>query len=174
MEEFLNPEKVLEELDLRPDMVAAEFGCGAGGFAIPLARKLENGLVYAIDILDAPLSFLKSRANMEHIVNIKTVKSDLERPKGSLISPMSLDLVLIPNILFQAKEKGAIIEEANRVLKEKGILMIVDWLPEARRGPVNNRVSPEEIKKISQEKGFVFQKEFTAGSYHYGIIFGKP
>jgi ubiquinone/menaquinone biosynthesis C-methylase UbiE len=155
-------------------MVAAEFGCGAGGFAIPLARKLENGLVYAIDILDAPLSFLKSRANMENIVNIKTVKGDLEKPKGSLITQASLDIVLIPNILFQAEDKGAIIEEARRVLKEKGILMIIDWLPEAKRGPVSKRVEPKEIKKIAEEKELIFKKEFKAGSYHYGIIFEKP
>jgi ubiquinone/menaquinone biosynthesis C-methylase UbiE len=173
MEEFLNPEKVLEEIDIQPDMVVAEFGCGAGGFAIPLARKLETGLVYAIDILEAPLSFLRSRANMEKIVNIKTVKSDLEKPRGSTISPMSLDIVLIPNILFQVKEKGAIIEEAKRVLKERGVLMIIDWSPEAKRGPVNERVRPEEIRKIAEEKGFIFQKEFKAGSYHYGIVFEK-
>ena len=42
---FLNPEEVLDELDLRSDMVAAEFGCGSGGFAFPLARRLDEGLV---------------------------------------------------------------------------------------------------------------------------------
>ena len=48
-------------------MIAADFGCGSGGWAIPLAKKLEEGKVYAIDILEEPLSALRARAKLEKI-----------------------------------------------------------------------------------------------------------
>lgn len=174
MKSFLNPEEVLDELNLRPDMVAAEFGCGSGGFSIPLAKRLEKGLVYGLDIQQAPLSALKSRALLENIINIRIIRSDLEKPKGSTLTESSVDLVFIPNVLFQIKDKNAIISEAKRVLKNKGKLVVIDWAPKAAQGPEEGRISPKEVKKITEKIGFKLEKEFEAGKYHYGLIFEKP
>jgi len=171
---FLNPDDILDDFELNPDMVAAEFGCGSGGFAIPLAKRLDQGLVYGIDIQEAPLSALKSRALVENIINIKIIRSDLEKPKGSTLTPFSLDLVFIPNVLFQIKGKGDIISEAERVLKNKGKLIVIDWLPKASQGPVQGRISPEEVKDIAEDSGLKLEKEFEAGKYHYGLVFVKP
>jgi len=173
-ESFLNPGEILNDFELSSDMVAAEFGCGSGGFAIPLAKKLDQGLVYAIDIQESPLSALKSRTLVENMTNIRIIRSDLEKPKGSTLSPDSLDLVFIPNVLFQVKDKSAIISESKRVLKNKGKLVIIDWLLEASQGPEKGRVSPQEVKKMAEDAGFKLEKEFEAGKYHYGLVFVKP
>ena len=171
---MLKPEKILEELDLKKNMVAAEFGCGSGFFAIALAKKLEDGLVYAIDVQQGPLSALSGAAASEGVKNIRIIRSDLEKSKGSTLSDSSLDLVLIPNILFQVEDKKAVISEANRVLKRGGKLLIIDWLPEKEGVPVKGRVSPEAIKNIAKEIGFELKKEFQPGPFHYGLIFEKP
>ena len=155
-------------------MVAAEFGCGSGGFAIPLAKRLDEGLVYAIDIQQDPLSALKSRTLIENIISIKIIRSDLEKPRGSTLTSDSLDLVFIPNVLFQVKDKSAIISEAERVLKSKGKLVVIDWLPKASQGPEKGRVPPEKVKDIAKNTGFKLEKEFEAGKYHYGLLFVKP
>ena len=173
-ESFLNPEEILDDFELSPDMVAAEFGCGSGGFAIPLAKRLDEGLVYAIDIQESPLSALKSRTLVENMTNIRIIRSDLEKPKGSTLTPDSLDLVFIPNVLFQVKDKSAIISEAERVLKNKGKLVVIDWLVAASQGPEKGRVPPEEVKKMTEDAGLKLEKEFEAGKYHYGLVFVKP
>jgi ubiquinone/menaquinone biosynthesis C-methylase UbiE len=170
---FLNPEEVLDQLELRPDMVVAEFGCGSGGFTIPLAKRVEEGLVYSLDIQKAPLSALKSRALLENITNIRAICSDLEKPKGSTLVESSVDLVFIPNMLFQTKDKSAIISEAKRILKNKGELVIIDWLPKAAQGPEKGRVSPDKIKEVAEKLGFKLEKEFEAGKYHFGLILEK-
>lgn len=169
---FLDPREILEQLDLKANMLAAEFGSGSGGFTIHLAKKMPGGLVWAIDILEAPLSALKSRLQLEGIKNIKIVRGDLEKPKGSTIPSSSLDLVVIPNVLFQADDKPAIIKEADRVLKDRGILVIIDWTKEADQGP-EERVSPDEVKKIAKDLELKFKKEINAGEYHYGLVFEK-
>ena len=173
MASFLNPEEVLDQLNLKPDMVAAEFGCGSGGFSFPLAKRLENGLVYAIDILQEPLSALNSRALLENIINIRVIRSDLEKPRGSTLRDISLDLVFIPNVLFQVDNKDAIIIEAKRVLKTGGKIVVIDWKKGATQGPEKGRVAPDEIKKIAEKAGLVFGKDFEAGKYHFGLIFKK-
>ena len=173
MTSFLNPDEILDQLSLKSDMIAAEFGCGSGGFAIPLAKRLEEGLVYAIDIQAEPLSALKSRQSLENITNIRIVRSNLEKERGSTLNEEFLDLVLIPNLLFQVDDKGAIIQEAGRILKKGAKLLIIDWLPQASQGPERGRISPDEVKKIAEKFGFELEKEFEAGKYHYVLVFEK-
>jgi ubiquinone/menaquinone biosynthesis C-methylase UbiE len=165
---FLKPEQIIREISLKPDMVAAEFGCGSGGFVIPLAKKLEDGLVYAIDVQEAPLNVLKSKFIAEKLSNVKIIKADLE--KNSSLRDGSVDLVIISNTLFQAEDRKAMISEANRVLKPGGNMIIIDWLESAPLGP-ERKVSSEEVKKMAE--GFQFLKNIEAGQYHYGLVFAK-
>jgi len=172
MEDFLNPIEVLKDLKLQPDMAAADLGCGSGGWTIPLAKELEDGFVYALDILEEPLSALQSRAKLEKLQNIRTIRADLEKqiPLGS----DSIDFVLISNLLFQCENKKGIFSEAKRILKKGGRILVVDWKTNASLGPEKeSRVSEEEIKKIAQEFGLKPEKEFEAGTCHFGLIFEK-
>ena len=172
MEGFLNPNKVLNNLALREDMVAVDFGCGSGGWVIPLAKRLEEGKVYAVDILEEPLSALQGRAKLEKVLNIETIRANVERETS--LASNSVDLVLITNLLFQIEDKKAVLLEAKRILKKGGEILVVDWLPEALQGPREGRVSPDEVKKIAKNLNLKLEKEFRTGIYHYGLIFIKP
>ena len=171
MEGFLNPSEVLKRLELRKEMVAADFGSGSGGWTIPLAKHLEEGKVYAIDILEEPLSALKDRAKLEGILNIVPIKSDIE--EGTGLHSESCDLVLITNLLFQVENKKAILEEGKRVLRPGGKILIIDWLIDSPLGPQGGRVSSGEVKEIAKDVDLKVKEEFEAGPYHYGLIFIK-
>jgi len=168
---FLNPETVLKQLKLQKSMVAVDFGSGSGGWVIPLAKKLEEGKVFAIDILEEPLSALSSKAKTEKLFNIQTIRSNVEQT-SKMISE-SCDLVLMTNLLFQIDDKKQILEEAKRVLKKLGMILVVDWKAGAVLGPKEERVSSDEIKKFAEEVGLKFEKEFEAGPHHCGLIFIK-
>jgi len=165
---FLNPEEILKQINLRENMIAADFGCGSGGFTIPLAKYLKNGFVYAIDIQEEPLNALKSRSL--ELSNIRIYKTDLEKPKSSKIPDHSLDLVLLVNVLFQSEEPGIILEEAKRVLRPGGNLLVIDWKEEASQGPEGKRVSSQKAQTLAEEQDFKKEKEFEAGNYHYGLL----
>ena len=154
-------------------MTAADFGCGSGGWVIPLAKRLEQGLVYAIDIQEEPLSALESKMKLEGIQNIRKVLSDIEIENGSKIPASSCELVLMTNLLFQIEKKKGVFMEANRVLKKNGKVLVVDWKPESSLGPEQGRVSSEEVKELAQETKLKLKKEFSAGDYHYGLVFEK-
>ena len=171
MDGFLNPPEVLNKLELRDDMIVADFGSGSGGWAIPLAKKLKMGKVYAVDVQEQALQALKTKAEMAKITNIKLVRADLEQSLGSSIQAGLLDLVLMSNLLFQVKNKKGVMAEAKRVLRTKGKLLVVDWKPDALLGPEGERVSPERIKEMVQEMGFALDKEVSAGAYHWGLLF---
>lgn len=168
MEGFLNPNKVLREVRLRRNMIAVDFGCGSGGWVIPLAKELEEGRVLAVDILQEPLSALKAKAKLEKVSNIEIVSADIE--KGTELFDNSADLVLMTNLLFQCEDKKRILEEGKRILKKGGKILVVDWELDSPLGPKEGRISSEEIKKISQSLGLKLKREFKASNYHYGLI----
>ena len=168
---FLNPLGVLEILDLKESFVAADFGSGSGGWVIPLAKILMYGKIYAIDILEEPLSALKSRARLEKILNIETIKSNVE--KTSKLLSNSCDLVLMTNLLFEADDKEKMMGEGKRILKKGGRILIVDWKEDSPLGP-DYRVSPDEVKGIAERIGFEVEKKFDAGIYHWALILKKP
>lgn len=169
MDGFLNPTEVLKKIRLKKNMVACDFGCGSGGWAIPLAKKLEDGKVCAIDILEEPLSALRAKIKLEKISNIEIIKSDVE--KTSRLPADSCDLVLMTNLLFQAEDKKKVLEEGKRVLKKGAKLLIVDWKKESLLGPAEGKISAQEIKNLAEGLNLKLEKEFEASSYHFGLIF---
>ncbi|MDI6883113.1 MAG: class I SAM-dependent methyltransferase [Patescibacteria group bacterium] len=170
---FVNPIEVLNQLELKKDMTAADFGSGAGGWTIPLAKILEKGYVFAVDIQEEPLSALGGKAKSQNILNIKKIIANVEE-RIPQIPAFSCDLVLMTDFLFQIEEKEAVFQEAKRILKPGGKILVVEWKPEASLGPKEGKVSQEEVKEIAKNLGFNLEKEFKAGDYHYGLIFIKP
>ena len=167
---FLNPIEVLGKINIREDLVVADFGSGSGGWVIPLARRANKGIVYAIDILGTPLSILEKKAKDEKLSNIKIIQADVE--KGSQLPDGSCDLVLMTNLLHDVKNKEKVLKEGNRVLREGGHLLIVDWEKEA---PVqlDNPVSSLDAGNMATSIDLKLVKELPAGIYHWGLIFRK-
>ena len=168
---FVNPEKVIDDLPLEKDMAAADFGCGSGGWAIPLAKNLEEGVVYAIDLLEEPLSALKSKLNREGIANVKVMQENIE--EGVNISDKRVDLVLMTNFLFQVDEKEKPFTEAKRILRESGFILVTEWSPDSPIGPSELKLKPEEVKRLAQESGFALKEEYQFGMHHYGFLYQK-
>lgn len=170
-EGFLNPQQIIKNISLREDMVACDFGCGSGGWVIPLAKELKSGMVYAVDILDTAISALNGKISSEKIFNIKPVIGDIE--KGIKMPDEYFDLILMTNLLFQIGDKEKVLEEGKRLLKNNGMILIVDWEKDAPIGSKEGRVSIEEIKELAREVGLSSEKEFKAGSFHWGLILRK-
>ncbi|MCD6500880.1 class I SAM-dependent methyltransferase [bacterium] len=173
MPEFVNPIEILNQIGLKANMIAADFGSGSGGWTIPLARKLEDGQVFAVDIQEEPLSVLESRAKLQGISNIQKIIANVEE-KIPGISDLTCDLVLVTDLLFQIEDKKGVFEEAKRILKPGGKILVVEWIPGVSLGPKGGAPSKEEVKEITKNLGFRLEKEFKAGDYHFGFVFVKP
>lgn len=172
---FISVEKIVDQLDIKQNMVIADFGAGHGFFSIAFAKKVgPSGQVFAVDILQSALEAIRSQAKLEGFFNIKLIRGNLEKAGGSMLPDESCDMVFIANVLFQVPDKPGLINEAYRVLKKGGELMVVEWKPYIELGPQKeNRLSEEELKQLILSKGFGEPKSIDAGSHHYGFIFHK-
>lgn len=170
---FFDPERITEQIYFPPNSIAADFGCGSGGFTIPLAKKILGGVVYALDIQSDPLSALEGNAKLFGLNNIKCIRCNLEEPSASTLPDESVDFVFIINLLFQTENDKAVLAEAKRILKPSGKIVIVEWKKDSPFGPDGKRMETEDIKPIMRKLELKLSEEIDAGTYHWGVILEK-
>lgn len=176
MTAFLDPNTIINNLDIRPGMHVADFGCGHGYYAIPIATRVgDTGKVYAFDVQEPAIEALRSHAQQQRLGNIEARRANLEERNATGLPDGAVDLALLANILFQTDDKSTLLDEAARVLTRDGALAVIEWQKEGGPlgPPAHMRAGQEDIEKLMQEKGFHKERVFDAGAWHYGIIFKK-
>ena len=103
---FSDPIKNIEQCGIQAGMEIADFGSGSGHYSLAAAKALmSTGRVYAIDVNKDLLTKLKNHASREGMYNVEVIWGDLEKPRGTKLRDMSVDLVFLSNILFQLEDK---------------------------------------------------------------------
>ena len=170
---FIDPQAVIDQLDFKKEMIVADFGSGAGYFTLPIAKKLEgSGTVYALDVISQKLESVASQAKAQGLNNVITKRVNLENKNGSGLETESVDRVVIKDMLFQNKNKGQIITEARRILKNGGKILVVEWdFKNFSIGPEKGlRIHKESILDLAEKNNLRLSKEINAGNFHYGLI----
>jgi ubiquinone/menaquinone biosynthesis C-methylase UbiE len=173
---FIDPQAVLDQLEIRDGMRVADFGCGAGHFSLVAAKKVgKNGMVFAIDVLPEKLETVQSQAKNLGITNIQVKRENLELENGSGLPDKSANWVIIKDMLYQNKNKEGIILEAKRVLVSGGSILIVEWIMEKTSiGPQKKlRVKERDLVEMAQKNGLKAGKKVEAGDFHYGLVLIK-
>lgn len=168
------PEKILKQIEIDEQAKVADFGSGSGYFSVPLAEIAKQGSIYALDVIADNLEAVKSKAELAGVSNIITRQCDLEKPGGSKIESDSVDLVLMRNILFQSQKKQAVIEEAKRVLKPGGQLVVIEWQPEAVLAPKEGwLLNQAQADQLVDSAGFSLVKKLSLDEHHFGAVYKK-
>ena len=176
--ELLNPHTLLERVGLRAGMHVADLGCGVTGhYIVPAARVVgSGGKAYAVDIQKSALAATESRAKLDGITNITSVWSDVERLGATQIPQGTLDVTMIVNTLFLARDRNQMMAEAARLTKAGGTLLVVEWKTDAAAvgPPAARRIGKDDVRSAAKAAGLTERTAFEAGPYHYGLVFTKP
>jgi len=175
MEGIFNPQSVVATMDVREGMHIADFGCGSGHFTVLLAQVIgESGRVTALDVQEEPLEATRARAKAAGLNNVEFVRANLEVLGSSSLSDSSQDIVIMANILFQSPKKTEVIQEAKRVLKSGGRLVMVEW----KKGggglgpPDTMRLDEIAARQLLAQEGLTVEKTIPAGQFHF-VLFSK-
>lgn len=175
-ETFLDPKQIFDQVEVMPATQGADFGCGPGFFSLELARRAgRTGHVWSLDILPQALESVLGSAAGEGIHTIDVRRVNLERIGGSKLDDSSLDFVVIKDMLFQNKDHAVILQEAYRVLKPNGHLLVIEWNSgESAIGPDRSlRIPAEALRSLLESCGFSIEKSIAAGDFHYGFLASK-
>lgn len=151
--QYLNPDIIWKALDPGAPGVLVDIGAGTGVFAALFAKKMAHGKVYACDISDVMISWMKENLPAElkeDIIPLKMEESSVPLPEGIA------DVVYMINLHHELEEPEKIITESHRLLKPGGKLMIVDWKKEEtpEGPPLSIRIAEDEIAGQLTKAGF--------------------
>jgi len=168
-----DPDVIWKEMDLSDPRVLVDIGAGTGFFAIPFARKLREGTVYACDLQQEMLDWLREHLPADVRTSIKLVRMEESRvPLGDGIA----DLVFMNNLHHELEDRDAVMRECRRLLKRGGMVMVADWKKgETPSGPPQEiRVSGEEIADDMRRAGFRDITDHPVLPYHNFLTGKKP
>ena len=147
----LEPEKILDVIQLRDGMKAGEAGASYGYFTFKMSKRVGNkGIVYANDIDKNALTQIEDRCKAEKITNISTVLGAVEDP---LFPEKDLDMVVVFDCLFEFSEPAGWMRNTRQYLKPGGRLVIVDPDP-AKIGGTGHFLSRKQVIDFATKSGY--------------------
>ncbi|MCX7832033.1 MAG: class I SAM-dependent methyltransferase [Actinobacteria bacterium] len=166
---ILPPEEIVANSSVELGSKVVDYGCGNGFLTIPLAKAVgPYGRVYAFDISKEMIEDLLKRLPDNLKGNVyPAVLSGFSVPLNDRV----VDFFFAVNVLHEVENIDAVIEEAGRVLKKSGNLVIVEWKKEhsPKGPPISERLDAEFLRKKVSEKGFKV-KGFYEYMYHYQLV----
>lgn len=154
-------------------MTVADLGCGSGAYALEIAGRLgSTGKVYALDVQKALVDKLAGECRRLNLTNVAALWDDLDDANGIGLQDASIDRAVIANVLFQMDDAQKFATEVRRILKPKGMALVIDWSESfGGLGPAPQAVmGRERALEIFKKAGFSFVKDVSAGDHHYGFV----
>ncbi len=170
-ETFLPAEGILSLLS--EGLVLADIGAGTGFIAFPAARTAKK--VYAIDISDAMVDILKRRVAERHVANLVPLLSTVEKiplPDASVDAALSVSC-------FHDYEDETTVAETARILKPRGLFLVVDWDADAEPGrrvpgpPLGVRKTTEQVIGTCGRSGLSLESRGRLNEDVFTLLFRK-
>ena len=171
MEEL--PEKALEEIGIKPGMVAADVGAGSGYFTSRLAKRVgPQGKVYAVDVQPEMLSLLRERMARQKISNVVTVLGSEANPR---LLDASCDLILMVDVYHEFSQPQRMLQKLRAALKPEGKLVLLEYRKEDPRVPIRfeHKMSVAEAKAEVEAEAFKLDKVSDVLPRQHILIFSK-
>lgn len=173
---FLDTQRIVSSLGIVQGQQVADFGCGSGFFTVACARAVgPTGRVTALDIMQEALEAVSARAEAEGLANVVPVRANLEVSGNTKLADQSQDWVLLANVLFQSSQREDILQEAVRVLRPGGRIVVIDWRKGADQiGPPDHmRVSMAQVASKLDQLGLAMDRALDVGSSYEAHIFTR-
>lgn len=151
-DEWQRPRDVVAALGVGEGMTVADVGAGTGYFEPHLSRAVgASGVVVAVDVEPDMVRYLAERARREHLPNVRAA---LSTPDDPGLAKASVDRVLVVDTWHHVPDRPRFAAKLREALRPGGQILIVDFRPDARRGPpAHHRLSASDIARDLEAAG---------------------
>tara|TARA_Y100001970_G_scaffold177033_1_gene215700 strand:- start:884 stop:1579 length:696 start_codon:yes stop_codon:yes gene_type:complete len=165
-----SPNLAVDLLDLKKDMIVADFGAGTGYFTSKLARKCS--IVYAVDIQQEMLDLNAKQMRNKNINNVKFILGFTDRtglPKNSL------DLVILVDVYHELENPLEIMNDIKSSLNQTGKVALIEYRKEDPTVPIKplHKMSVEQVVKEMRQVNLKLHSNIQELPRQHMLIFSK-
>ena len=176
--QLVDVDKLFTRLDLKPDTVFLDLGCGKGDYALKATEYIgPEGWVYAVDLWPGGIEHLNRAIATIGIGRMEAILADAGStlPLESGRIDVCLMTTVFHDLVHDGADKGAL-SEIHRLLKPGGTLAVVEFnkVDSPPGPPVHIRLSPDELAAMIVPKGFEELDRSEVGPHHYLTRFRLP
>jgi SAM-dependent methyltransferase len=164
---------LIKNLPLRPDSVVADIGAGTGYFSFPIAERVPQGKVLAVDIQPEMLAIIRARqadgapANVEPVLG---AVADVRLP------PDSVDLILMVDAYHEFEYPFEMGRSMASALKPGGQLVLIEYRAEDRAVPIKplHKMSERQAKIEMAALGLEWVRTEDFLPQQHFMVFKRP
>ena len=149
-----NPKLAVKLLNLKKNMIVADFGAGTGYFTSHLAEQCS--LVFAVDIQPEMIELNKKNMKSK---NLKNVQYILNTPKKTKLPINSVDLILLVDVYHELEFPFEVLNDMKKALKPNGLIVLLEFRAEDPRVPIKP-LHKMSVSQISKEMNFIGMELF--------------
>lgn len=167
------PQLVLDALKIREGQTVADLGCGSGYYAFRMAQLVgRSGKVFAIDIEQRMLQFVRQRAEREAVTNIETILAMDSDPN---LPPDSTDLLLMVDVYHELEHPFEVMEKVRQALKPGGRVALVEYRAEDPKVMIKavHKMTEKQVIAEMRAAGFRHIETFRKLPLQHLVIFEK-
>jgi len=119
-----NTNAAIEKISLPPNGVVADIGAGTGFYSFKLSPKVPQGKVYAVEIQDAFISYLKNKKQTLKDTIVEVVKGSETSPN---LSDNSVDLAIMVDVYHELEFPKELLQSLYKALKNNGKILLIEY-----------------------------------------------
>jgi ubiquinone/menaquinone biosynthesis C-methylase UbiE len=173
----LSASEVLKNVNLKSGDIFLDAGSGDGFISLEASGIVgENGKVFAVDVHEPSMAILRQKIEEKDLKNLNPVLADIT--SSIPVEDNSIDLYLTANVfhgIVGNAELDSTMKEINRVLKDDGVLAVVEFIKEEGMPgpPMDVRLEPQDVLNNIEKYGFEEKEVKQTGPYHYVVLASK-
>jgi ubiquinone/menaquinone biosynthesis C-methylase UbiE len=144
----------IEKLPIDSKSVVADIGAGTGYYTFKIYQSVPQGKVYAEEIQDDAVNYLKNKAGQLDAKNVFVVKGKEKSPE---LPENSLDLAMMVDVYHELSYPHEMLQSIRRTLKPKGKLLLLEYRAEDPK---------VDIKPLHKMTVIQANKELAANGFH--------
>lgn len=163
----------IARLPLDADDVVADIGAGTGYFSLPLARRVPDGRVIAVDIQPEMLAIIEERVAAAGVDNVDTRLGSVTDPG---LPTQGVDLAFIVDAYHEFShplEMGRALVDA---LRPGGLLVLVEYRAEDPTVPIKplHKMSEDQVRREMAVLGLEWLRTEDFLPQQHVLLFRKP
>jgi SAM-dependent methyltransferase len=148
-----NTDLAISELPVTKNSIVADIGAGTGYYTFRIAPKVPEGKVYAVEIQEDAIEYLKTRSRNLEISHVEAVQGSEKSPN---LPENTLDLAIMVDVYHELLYPQEMLQEIKQSLKPNGKLLLIEYRGE------DPKLGIKKLHKMTVEQ---VDKELTANGF---------